>query len=136
MYLFIEPGIQHGLFSVDSGGPNANDFARGDIQIESYANVSGAFTTTVTGGHQHWGGVARGANANQREIYRFDSSGAFLDQTGNANGLPSFTLAPGASINITQTMRLIVIRYTTSGDGHVSLENWRGVVKVRGWAGA
>lgn len=137
MQLFIEIGIQHALFTVDSGGPDANDTSLGDIQIESYYTLTGDINAAQQpGGHQHWGAEARGGTAGRRQLYRMDSSGAFLDLPTNANGTSPWILPPGGSVTLTSVAKLIVIRYQTSGDGSVRLENWRNTIRVRGWSGA
>lgn len=136
MQLYIEVGVQHGLFTVDSGGPDANDFARGDIQADSYYSIAGALTATdQQGGHFHYGFTARGTN-NERQIFRADSTGAYFDLPHNANGTGAYVLPAGASITVTPKGKLTVIRYTTTGDGSVRLENFRVAIRVRGWAGA
>lgn len=137
MQLFIEIGIQHALFTVDSGGPAASDSAIGDLQIDSSYSLTGGITAyNQPGGHQHWGAEASGGTALRRQIYRMDSTGAFLDLPSNANGTSPYSLAAGASVTLTSVATLTVIRYATTGNGNVKLENWRNTIRVTGWAGA
>lgn len=137
MQLYIEIGIQHALFTVDSGGPASTDSAVGDIQIEAYYSLSGGITAfEQPGGHQHWGAEAQNGTQLLRVIYRFDSAGAFLDLSSNADGTSPYVLAPGASVTLTSIAKIIVIRYGTTGAGRVKLENWRNTIRVTGWAGA
>lgn len=138
MQLFVEIGIQHALFTIDSGGPSAADSAIGDVQIEAYYTLSGGITAFEQGGgHQHWGGTASNpGGSTNREILRFDSSGAFLDLPGSTDGTSPFVLAPEATVTITSVAKLIVLRYVTTGSGRVKLENWRNTIRVTGWAGA
>lgn len=136
MYLYIDNGIDHALFTV-KGGDAGSGKTRGDIQIQSKVNVLAGSDISPFGWqslHQHWG-----AAAEPGEVYRFDSMGdytSYEEGINPATGLSYLKLGAGQSVTMRMSASIYVIAEEISTGGNVSIQNWTNGLRVRGWAGS